>query len=227
MPGEPSPDGGWAIAMSRARPGLHPRHPPTRFAAGLTEGETLKLICRDEGMPAASTVRLWVLDNVRRSRTTLRASLTCTRARGSSATTMADELVEISDDGTNDYVEKERQDGSKFVAFDAEHVQRSRLRVDTRKWLLSKALPKLYGDKLAIDAKVEDTTPTRSPLDRARRMRVPLRPRPAPKRRRATAHHDPISCSASEKRHEQSTAGLHTRTRARDLPPVPTKNSIH
>jgi hypothetical protein len=31
-----------------------------------------------------------------------------------------------------------------------ENLQRSRLRVDTRKWLLSKALPKIYGDKLAL-----------------------------------------------------------------------------
>ncbi len=29
-----------------------------------------------------------------------------------------------------------------------EHVQRSRLRVDTRKWILSKLAPKRYGDKL-------------------------------------------------------------------------------
>ena len=28
-----------------------------------------------------------------------------------------------------------------------------RLRVDTRKWLLSKALPKIYGDRLEVDAK--------------------------------------------------------------------------
>lgn len=43
---------------------------------------------------------------------------------------MADELVEIADDKAGD-------------------PARDRLRLDTRKWLLSKALPKVYGDKLA------------------------------------------------------------------------------
>jgi hypothetical protein len=42
----------------------------------------------------------------------------------------------------------ETKDGPRF---DAEHVQRSRLRLDTRKWLLSKALPKVYGDKVQSD----------------------------------------------------------------------------
>lgn len=59
-----------------------------------------------------------------------------------------DEMREIADDGTNDYVERVRADGTKDTVFDAEHVHRSRLRVDTLKWMLGKALPKLYGDKL-------------------------------------------------------------------------------
>jgi hypothetical protein len=31
-----------------------------------------------------------------------------------------------------------------------EHIQRSRVRIDTRKWLLSKMLPKVYGDKSEV-----------------------------------------------------------------------------
>ncbi len=59
---------------------------------------------------------------------------------------MADELLEIADDGRNDWVVDE-EGGDKY---NGDHVQRSRLRVDTRKWLLSKALPKVFGDKLAL-----------------------------------------------------------------------------
>jgi hypothetical protein len=55
---------------------------------------------------------------------------------------MADELLEIADDATNDFVERQNKDGHTSKVFDAEHVQRSRLRVEARKWLLSKALPK-------------------------------------------------------------------------------------
>jgi hypothetical protein len=32
-----------------------------------------------------------------------------------------------------------------------EHIQRSKLRVDTRKWFLSKLKPKVYGDKSAVE----------------------------------------------------------------------------
>lgn len=72
---------------------------------------------------------------------------------------MADDLLEIADDGTNDFVEKERPNGPKFLAFDGEHVQRSRLRVDTRKWILAKALPKIYGDKLTAEVTGKDGGP--------------------------------------------------------------------
>ena len=51
---------------------------------------------------------------------------------------MADELIDIADDGTDDDVDKERPDGSRHAALDAEPVRRSRLPVDIRKWLLSK-----------------------------------------------------------------------------------------
>jgi hypothetical protein len=58
----------------------------------------------------------------------------------------ADELVEISDDASNDWMERE---GRQVI--DHEHVQRSRLRVDTRKWLMSKMAPKKYGERLGVD----------------------------------------------------------------------------
>jgi hypothetical protein len=61
---------------------------------------------------------------------------------------MADEVVDISDDARNDFVE--REDASRVA--NQEHIQRSRLRVDTRKWLLSKCLPKIYGDRPVLEA---------------------------------------------------------------------------
>lgn len=39
-------------------------------------------------------------------------------------------------------------DGNTEVVFDSTAVQRNRLRVDARKWLLSKMAPKKYGDKV-------------------------------------------------------------------------------
>lgn len=57
--------------------------------------------------------------------------------------------MEIADNGLNDWMERNAKEDKGWVA-NGEHIQRSRLRVDTRKWFLSKVLPKLYGDKLDI-----------------------------------------------------------------------------
>lgn len=60
---------------------------------------------------------------------------------------MALDVDEIADDGTNDYVEREVKGGKLVIQPDLEHIARSKLRIDTRKWLLAKVYPKLYGDQ--------------------------------------------------------------------------------
>lgn len=64
---------------------------------------------------------------------------------------LADEIFDISDDNTDDDIFTE--DGKRMP--NTEWLSRSRLRVDTRKWFLSKVLPKVYGDKLEVDNKGE------------------------------------------------------------------------
>ncbi len=65
-------------------------------------------------------------------------------AREVQAEVWADEIVGIADEATGDLTTD--KDGKAVV--DHEHIQRSRLRVDTRKWIASKLLPKRYGDTL-------------------------------------------------------------------------------
>ncbi len=72
---------------------------------------------------------------------------------------MADETVEISDDGRNDWMERQSEEDKERYVLNGEHVQRSRLRVDTRKWLLSKALPKMFGDKITQELTGKDGGP--------------------------------------------------------------------
>jgi hypothetical protein len=43
-------------------------------------------------------------------------------------------------------IERETAQGTVMVV-DHENIQRARLRVDSRKWILSKMLPKIYGDR--------------------------------------------------------------------------------
>lgn len=68
------------------------------------------------------------------------------QARESQAEAIADEILEISDDGTNDT----QVDENGFERVNHDHIARSKLRVDSRKWLLSKLAPKKYGDQLGV-----------------------------------------------------------------------------
>ncbi len=70
----------------------------------------------------------------------------------------AEEIVDIADDATNDWMERRNEEGGvSAVVADHEHISRSKLRVDSRKWIASKLLPKVYGDKLKLDADVNVT----------------------------------------------------------------------
>lgn len=74
-----------------------------------------------------------------------------TRAKEAQADFMADEILDIADDGTNDWMERHDKEGENVgYQINGEHVQRSRLRIESRKWLASKLKPKKYGDKLAV-----------------------------------------------------------------------------
>lgn len=68
------------------------------------------------------------------------------RAKQAQLQAIEDEMIEIADDGTNDYVETK-----KGIMLNKEAVMRSALRIDTRKWLMSKLLPKKYGDKVGVE----------------------------------------------------------------------------
>jgi hypothetical protein len=109
----------------------------------IAEGESLRSIAKDEGMPAPSTVCLWAAADPTFAEQ-------YARAREAQMDRYAEEILEISDDSTNDYMEKQNKDGSTYGAFNGEHIQRSRLRVDSRKWLMSKLAPKKYGEKVQI-----------------------------------------------------------------------------
>ena len=56
--------------------------------------------------------------------------------------------ADIADNGENDYMKRSGKDQEPGYVVNGEAIQRSRLRVDARKWLLSKLAPKKYGDKI-------------------------------------------------------------------------------
>lgn len=73
------------------------------------------------------------------------------RAREQGYQLLADELVEIADEECVVVKHPQDEDKEVEVAFDSAGVARNRLRVDTRKWMLSKMLPKVYGDRLDLN----------------------------------------------------------------------------
>lgn len=101
----------------------------------LKDGESLVAICSDPDLPNRDTVLRWALNDVGGFRAIYR------EAREIQAEKWADEIVEIADNSRNDYMT------TKYgKQIDKEHVMRSNLRIESRKWLLSKLLPKKYGD---------------------------------------------------------------------------------
>lgn len=73
------------------------------------------------------------------------------RAKQFQIEALIDEILEIADSSDKDF--KSNPDGK--VIIDHEHIQRSRLRIDTRKWLASKLVPKIYGDRIQTSMEIE------------------------------------------------------------------------
>jgi len=110
----------------------------------LSQGESLRAICEDPAMPSHQTVYRWAA-----VQPTFRTAYA--RAREAQMEGWADDIVEIADDATNDYIERIGKDGEVERVFDPEAVQRSKLRMDARKWLMSKLAGARFGDKLDVN----------------------------------------------------------------------------
>jgi hypothetical protein len=97
----------------------------------ISEGESLRAICRDPGMPTEGAVRAWARDN--RDEFSSRYRL----ARELQLEYWADQIVEIADASESD--PRDRQ-----------------VRIDTRKWLMSKLGPRRYGERLLVAGEAEN-----------------------------------------------------------------------
>lgn len=78
------------------------------------------------------------------------------KARQHQIDLLAEEMIDIADDKTNDTIFRQGHDGEEKEYCNAEWINRSRLRVDARKWMAMKLLPKIYGEK--SEQKIEVST---------------------------------------------------------------------
>jgi len=125
----------------------------------LATGQSLRAICRDPHMPDEKAVRKWV------TKEGAHLGPQFARAREMGCESLAEEVLEISDQpclGPDGFV-------------DNGAVQRARLMADSRKWFLSKQMPKKYGDKVTQEITGEDGGAL---ITRIELVPVDVRPKP-------------------------------------------------
>lgn len=126
------------------RPSSYTPERAEAICALLAEGMSLRTVCKQEGMPDCATVFSWM----RKFPEFLKQY---EKSKAESADYLVEEMLDIADDGSNDWMEKHSKEGENIGwQVNGEHVQRSRLRLDTRKWIASKLKAKKYGEKIEI-----------------------------------------------------------------------------
>jgi hypothetical protein len=134
------------------------------------EGHRISKIAKDADITRDTIVR-WQRDNSLLLPDGEKFSDAYARALEIGWELMAHEMLEVADDGTNDFYTTE--DGQEKC--NHEHIQRSRLRVDTMKWILSKRVARVFGDKLDVTGIPANQTnivlPIRDKLARIKRAK--------------------------------------------------------
>ena len=133
----------------------------------IIEGETIKEICADADLPSERTVFRWLAAEPTFWRLYM-------RAREAQMEKWCEEIVEIADDARNDYMDRLAKNGEIERVYDPEAVQRSRLRIETRKWVMSKLAAKRYGDKVdvSVNATLDVSTLSDAELEARTKARL-------------------------------------------------------
>lgn len=106
----------------------------------ISEGRSLRSICAQSNMPSTAAFMKWLNKDPALVEQYARAM----ESRGEH---MFEDMLTIADNTEKDIIVLE--DGREIV--DHNVVSRDKLRIDTRKWILSRMNPKKYGDKAAVD----------------------------------------------------------------------------
>jgi hypothetical protein len=138
------PDGAGKPRRPRGRPTVYTEELGNEICARLAEGESLWTICAEPHMPPQSTVKMWVLEPPKIARAHSFPDRYA-RAKAMGYEVLADQILTIGDAPIY-------HNGDPDNAL----VQHARLMSENRKWLLSKLLPKQFGDKVTQEITGED-----------------------------------------------------------------------
>jgi hypothetical protein len=156
-------------------PTTYNEHLATVICIRIAEGESLRQILKDTGMPAQSTVYEWLLRHPSFAEQ-------YTRAREEQADTLADEIIHIADEQPEVIAVTDKKTGALIEhKLDGAFLQWQKNRIEARKWTAMKLKPKKYGDRVALEGveggaaiKTEDTNANKF-LDIIRNMEMTKR----------------------------------------------------
>jgi hypothetical protein len=156
-------------------PTTYNEHLATVICIRIAEGESLRQILKDVGMPAQSTVYEWLLRHPSFAEQ-------YTRAREEQADTLADEIIHIADEQPEVIAVVDKKTGALIEhKLDGAFLQWQKNRIEARKWTAMKLKPKKYGDRVALEGveggaaiKTEDTNANKF-LDIIRNMEMTKR----------------------------------------------------
>jgi len=145
----------------RGRPTDYTSEIAREICRKLADGMGLRQICTDPEFPSEATVRAWALDDVHGF------SAQYARSREIGYAGLADEILNIADTPVVGSRSVSKATGLEITEGDM--IEHRRLQVDVRKWMLSKMLPKVYGDKIQTEHSGEVTVLGMSERMRARK----------------------------------------------------------
>lgn len=126
------------------RPSVFSQELADEICERIALGETLTEITSDEDKPSPSTVWRW-----QRSHDDFRKAIA--HAREAQTRMWADQIVDLADDSSNDWTIRRRQNGEAEEVLNRDHIERVKMQIDARKWLMARVNRADYGDKQQID----------------------------------------------------------------------------
>lgn len=143
------------------RPSEYSQETADFICSEIADGKSLRTIALNENCPVTATIFAWL-----RKYPEFLTQYTC--AKDEQAESLVEEILDIADNNTRD-VRVINRNGVEVEIVDNDVVNRSKLRIETRKWLASKLKPKKYSDHIDLTtngkdmfpAKIEITNPTK------------------------------------------------------------------
>ena len=138
--------------VSTGRPKSYSEEIANYICEQLMYGRSLTSICREPKMPSMPTIYSWL----RRTSKNFNEDFfnSYLMSRKFQADTLADQVIDIADDGSNDtYVKINTETGEAETIVNYDNIQRSRLRIKARQWAAAHLLPRKYAARMQLAGK--------------------------------------------------------------------------